>query len=145
MAAYMKKNISNSVKEVIIVWNRRYKDPMKQILDLMLIFKSLSNAPGLPRQMLMNKEFELDRVLRTKPLIKALERFQKTANKTYQTLFEYSSLIIGSKQGSMNDAYRELLKDMKYVVSDYNRLAQVANKEYRQKVMPYFKLDYKKR
>ncbi|HHH37669.1 MAG TPA: hypothetical protein ENK77_03535 [Epsilonproteobacteria bacterium] len=144
MAANMKSNISNGVRNVIYIWNRTYANPTGQISDLLVVFKYLSNAPALPRQMLLNKEFELYRVLDTKKMLKALDRFQEDVNLAYRALFEYSNLIIGSKQGSMDDAYETLLKEMNRMVKSYNSLAKVANTEYKQKVMPYYALDYKK-
>ena len=141
----MRNNISTGVREAIYVWNRSYKDPMKQILDLMLIFRELSNTPVVPKQMLMNQEFELKKILNTKKMIKALDHFSKAANHTYETLFNYSSLIIGTKEGSMNKSYKDLIKEMSRMVKSYNYLAKVTNEEYRQKVMPYYKLNYKKR
>ncbi len=98
----------------------------------------------MPKQMLENEQFQLYRVLDTKKMIKALDRFQADLNKTYKTLFEYSSLIVGSKDGSMNKVHKALFRDMKRMVKSYNHLAQVTNKQYRKKVMPYYKLDYKK-
>jgi len=144
MAANMKSNISNGVRNVIYIWNRTYANPTGQISDLLAVFKYLSNAPALPKQMLLNKEFELYRVLDTKKMLKALDRFQEDVNLAYRALFEYSNLIIGSKQGSMDDAYETLLKEMNRMVKSYNSLAKVANAEYKQKVMPYYALEYKK-
>ena len=144
MAANMKANISNGVRDMIYVWNRKYSKPVRQLSDLMKIFKYLSDSPVIPKQMLMNQEFELYRVLDTGKMIKVLDRFQEDTNKAYRSLFEYMSLVIGSKQGSMNKAYKELLKDMKRMVESYNRLAKETNRQYRQKVMPYYRLNYKK-
>ena len=145
LAIYMKKNISKGVRDVIYIWNRSYPNPTKQILDLMKIFKYLSNSPVVPKQMLMNEEFELKRVLNTRKMLKALDRFQKELNTTHRALFEYISLIIGSKQGDTEEAYRKVLKEMNRMVNGYNRLAEVVNRQYRQKVMPYYKLNYKKK
>jgi hypothetical protein len=145
LAANMKANISNGVRDVIYVWNQSYTDPSRQILDLMKIFKTLSDSPVVPKQLLMNQEYELKRVLDTKKMLKVLERFQKDTNQTYRLLFDYMSLIIGSKEGSLNDTYKKVLKEMKRMVKSYNRLAQETNRQYRQKVMPYYKLNYKKR
>ena len=144
MAAYMKGNITKGVHDVIYVWNRSYSVPVQQIGDLVRIFKYLSDSPVMPKQMLKNEEFQLYRVLNTKKMIKALDRFQKDVDKAYRALFEYSSLVIGSKDGSMNKAYKALFRDMKRMVKSYNHLAQVSNREYRKKVMPYYKLNYKK-
>jgi len=145
LANYMRNNISGGVRQAIYVWNLSYKDPLKQVLDLLQVFKVLSDTPVVPKQMLMNQEFELKRLLNTQKMIKALEHFEKAANRTYDILFNYSSLIIGTKQGSMNQSYKELIKEMGRMVKSYNYLAEVTNKEYRQKVMPYYKLNYKKR
>ena len=144
MAAYMKGNITKNVRNVIYVWNHSYKVPSLQIVDLMRIFKYLTESPKLPKQMLENEEFQLYRVLDTKRMIRALDRFQADLDKTYRALFEYASLINGSKDGSMNKAYKVVLRDMKKMVKSYNHLAQVTNKQYRKKVMPYYKLNYKK-
>ena len=144
MAVYMKGNITKGVHDVIYVWNRTYSAPARQIADLMNLFKYLSDSPVIPKQMLENEQFQLYRVLDTKKMIRALDRFQADLNKTYKTLFEYSSLIIGSKDGSMNKVHKTLLRDMKRMVKSYNHLAQVTNKQYRKKVMPYYKLNYKK-
>jgi hypothetical protein len=145
LAVYMKNNISKGIRDVIYIWNRSYSDPSKQIVDLMKIFKYFSNSPVVPKQMLMNEEFELKRVLDTKKMLKALDRFQKELNTTHRALFEYISLIIGSKQGDIEKAYKKVLKEMKHMVKGYNRLAKVTNQQYRQKVMPYYALNYKKR
>ena len=145
MAGNMKANISKGVRDVIYIWNHTYANPSGQISDLLVIFKYLSNAPAIPKQMLMNEEFEIYRVLDTKKMLKALDRFQEDTNQAYRALFEYSSLIIGTKQGSMDDSYKKLLKGMDRMVKSYNHLAQVANKEYGKKVMPYYALDYKKK
>lgn len=144
MAVYMKGTITKGVRDVIYVWNRTYSAPARQIADLMNLFKYLSDSPVMPKQMLENEQFQLYRVLDTKKMIKALDRFQADLNKTYKTLFEYSSLIVGSKDGSMNKVHKALFRDMKRMVKSYNHLAQVTNKQYRKKVMPYYKLDYKK-
>ncbi len=144
MAVYMKGTITKGVHDVIYVWNRSYPVPVQQIGDLVRIFKYLSDSPVMPKQMLENEEFQLYRVLNTKKMIKALDRFQKDVDKAYRALFEYSSLVIGSKDGSMNKAYKALFRDMKRMVKSYNHLAEVTNREYRKKVMPYYKLNYKK-
>jgi len=145
MAAYMKANIVKSVRQVIYIWNRSYAAPIQQIGDLVRTFKYLSDSPVIPKQMLENEEFQLYRVLDTKKMIKALDRFQTDADKAYKALFEYSSLVIGSKDGSMNKAYKTLTRDMKRMVRSYNNLAKVTNGQYGQKVMPYYKLNYKKK
>jgi len=58
LAANMKANISKGVRDVIYVWNQSYTDPSRQILDLMKIFKTLSDSPVVPKQLLMNQEYE---------------------------------------------------------------------------------------
>lgn len=145
LALYMKNNISKGIRDVIYIWNRSYPNPSRQIVDLMKIFKSFSNSPMVPKQMLMNEEFELKKVLDTKKMLKALDRFQKELNTTHRALFEYISLIIGSKQGDIEKAYKEVLKEMNRMVKGYNHLAKVTNRQYGQKVMPYYALNYKKR
>ena len=145
LAGNMKANISTGVRDVIYIWNRNYADPSRQIAELMKRFRTLSDTPVVPRQMLMNEQFELDRVLDTKRMLKVVERFQRDLNRTHRALFEYMSLIIGSKEGSLNGAYKSLLKEMNRMVDSYNRLAEETNREYRQKVMPYYRLNYKKR
>lgn len=145
LAANMKAGISNGVRKMIYIWNLTYKDPTRQIADLMRLFKYLSDTPVMPKQMLENETFELYRVVNTKKMIKALDRFQKDTNRTYKSLFEYSSYIIGSKDGDLNKAYRAVTRDMKRMVKSYNHLAQVTNKQYRRKVMPYYALNQKKK
>ncbi|RLA76436.1 MAG: hypothetical protein DRG30_02850 [Epsilonproteobacteria bacterium] len=145
LAANMRGGISGSVKETIYIWSRQYEDPVKQISDLMKIFKYLSDTPVMPKQMLENKEFELYRVLDVKKMIKALDLFQKDVNRAYRSLFEYTSYIIGSKDGDYNRAYKVVTKDIKRMINSYNHLAKVTNKQYRQKIMPYYTLNKKKK
>jgi len=140
----MKANISNGVRDVVYVWNRRYSSPEKQVADLLRIFKYLSDAPVMPRQMLLNETFELDKVMKTERLLDALETYQKELNRSYRTLFDYSSLIVGTKEGNIMKTYKKLLRDMEKMVDSYNHLARVVNREYRKKVMPYYRLDLKK-
>jgi len=144
MAMNMQENIGHGVRDVIYVWNRKYANPARQIADLLKLFKYLSDSPMIPKQMLLNSQFELYRILDTKRMIKVLDRFQKDVNQTYRALFDYMSLIIGTKEGSMNKAYKMVLKNMNRMVESYNRLAKETNRQYRQKVMPYYALNYKK-
>lgn len=143
LATYMKAHISKGVRDVIIVWNREYNNPSKQISDLNFIFASLSDTPKLPKQILLNKEYEIYRVLNTKRVIKALDRLQLDINKAYKSLFEYSSVIIGSKDGSMEKRYNDMIRSMQTMVNSYNNLAKVTNKEYKQNYMPYYNLNTK--
>ena len=144
MAINMKENIVVGIRNVIYVWNQNYRNPANQIADLLKIFKYLSNSPAIPKQILLNKEFEIYRVLDTKKMLKVLDRFQEDTNKAYRALFEYMSLILGTKQGSMEKAYKEVIKDMGRMVDSYNVLAKETNRQYRKKVMPYYALNYKK-
>ena len=144
MAINMQENIGHGVRDVIYVWNRKYANPAKQIADLLKIFKYLSDAPVVPKQMLLNSQFELYRILDTKRMLKVLDQFQKDLNQAYRALFEYMSVIIGSRQGSMNKSYKVVLQKMNRMVDSYNRLAKETNRQYRQKVMPYYALNYKK-
>ncbi len=145
LAANMKTGISDGVKKMIYIWNGQYDDPVRQIADLMNLFKYLSDTPMIPHQLLENEEFELYRVLDTKKIIKALARFQKDTNRAYKALFDYTSYVIGSKDGDYNKAYKVVTKDMKRMVKSYNHLAKVTNKQYRQKIMPYYSLSQKKK
>ena len=145
LAMNMKQNISGGIRQAIIIWNKKYSDPTYQISDLLKLFKFLSDTPQVPIQMLKNKEFELFRVLDTERMLKYLEKFKEDTNSAYRSLFEYSSLVVGSKQGSMEDAYKDMLKKMRYMVNSYNRLAKEVNRQYKQKIMPYYALDYKKK
>ncbi len=145
LASNMKAEISNDVKKMIYIWNHQYDDPVRQISDLMKLFKYLSDTPMIPKQLLQNEEFELYRVLDTKKMIKALERFQKDTNSAHKSLFRYTSYVIGSKDGDYNKAYKVVKKDIKQVVNSYNHLAKVTNKQYRQKIMPYYSLNQKKK
>ncbi len=145
LAIGMKRDISNGVRDMIYIWNLKYADPKRQIADMMRHFRSLSDSPVMPKQMLENEQFELYRVLNTKKMIKALDRFQKDTNKTYKSLFTYTSYVIGSKDGDYNKAYKMVVKDMKRMVRSYNHLASVTNKQYRQKIMPQYSLNQKKK
>lgn len=144
LAKYMRANISGGIRNFIFVWNRSYDNPTLQVADMMKIFDTLSNSPVLPKQMLENQEFQLYRLLDTKKMLKALDRYQKTLKTGFRSLFEYSSLIVGTKDGSMNKAYKKMNRDMKKVVKSYNHLAKVTNKQYGQNIMPYYELNYKK-
>ena len=144
MAADMQANIGHVVRKIIYVWNRKYSEPQRQIADLLRLFEVLSDAPVVPKQMLLNSQYELYRVLDTASILKKLDRFQKDVDRTYQALFEYMSLIIGSRQGSMSHAYRMVLKEMKRMVGSYNDLAKETNRQYRRKVLPYYALNYQK-
>jgi len=143
LAKYMRANIGRDIRGIIIVWNREYDSPATQIADLLILFRDLSDTPKIPIQMLENKEFELDKVLNTKKMLKVLRVFQTNLNQTYKTLFEYSSLIIGSKNGDIDKEYKRMLRDMQKVVNSYNSVAKVTNGQYKQKILPYYKLDYK--
>ncbi len=145
LAENMRGGISESVREMIYIWSRKYEDPMRQISDMMKIFKYLSDTPVMPKQMLENKEFELYRVLDTKKMIKALDLFQEDANRAHRSLFDYTSYVIGSKDGDYNKAYKVVKKDIKRMINSYNHLAKVTNKQYRQKIMPYYTLNKKKK
>ena len=140
----MKVHIAQGVRTVIYIWNRNYPNPSRQIADLLKVFKSLSDSLILPKQMLQNSEFELYRVLDTQSMLKVLDSFQKDVDQAQRALFEYMSLIIGTRQGSMEKAYKTLFKKMHHVVESYNRLAKETNRQYHQKVMPFYRLDYKK-
>ncbi len=144
LAEYMRANISGGMRVFISVWNRSYDNPALQVADMMKIFDALSNSPVLPKQMLINQEFQLYRLLDTKKMVKALDRYQKDLNTGFRSLFEYSSLVVGTKDGNMNKAYKKMNKDMKKVLKSYNYVAKVTNKQYGQKIMPYYKLNYKK-
>ena len=144
LAKYMRANIGQGTRNLIIIWNKDYNRPANQIADLMALFGDLSDTPKIPMQMLANKEFELDKVLDTKKMLKTLKLFQADLNQAYKTLFEYSSLIIGSKEGNIAKEYKRMLKDIQKVVNSYNRVAKVTNGQYNQKVLPYYKLNYKK-
>jgi len=143
MAHYMKENISDGVKKAIYVWNQKYVNPNGQIADLLIVFRVLSEASGLPKQMLENEEFELKNVLNTSSMLSALERFERDTNAAYRTIFEYASLVINSKKGNIDSTYRDLFRKMGQMVDSYNNLAEVTNKQYRKKVLPYYKLNYK--
>lgn len=143
LAEYMRANIGQGIRGLIIIWNREYDSPAKQIADLMILFKGLSDTPKIPIQMLENKEFELDKALNTSRMLRPLKRFQENLNQAYKTLFEYSSLIIGSKDGDINAAYKKMLRDITKVVNSYNSVAKVTNGQYKQKVLPYYRLNYK--
>ena len=145
LALNMKRGISDRVKRMIYIWNKTYSDPVRQISDLMVLFRTLSDSPVMPKQLLENEEFELYRVVNTKKMIKALDRFQKDTNKTYKSLFDYSSYVIGSKDGDYNKAYKLVKKDMRRMVNSYNHLASVSNKQFRRKVMPMYSLNQKKK
>ena len=143
LATYMKANISQGIRDVIVVWNRKYPNPSRQISDLNFIFKSLTDTPKVPKQVLLNKEYEIYRVLNTKKLINALDRLQTDINKAYKALFEYSSVIIGTVDGSMDKRYNKMLSTMQTMVNSYNNLAKVSNKEYKQNYLPYYRLNSK--
>jgi hypothetical protein len=140
----MQVNISGNVRKVVYVWNLNYTKPALQISDLMLIFKYLSNAPKRPRQMLMNKAFYMNAAIDTKKMIKVLDDFQKSINKAYRALFEYASVVDGTKSGSLEKRYKEMNKAMKKMMNSYNKLVKVTNKQYRAKVLPYYQLNIKK-
>ena len=140
----MKANISNGVRDVVYVWNHSYSEPALQIADLMKIFKYLSDSPVMPKQMLMNETFRLHQVMDTKKMLKALDRYQKDVNRVYRTLFEYSSLIVGTKVGDITKEYKAMSRDMNRMVKSYNSLAKVTNGQYRSKVMPYYSLNLRK-
>jgi hypothetical protein len=144
LAEYIRANIGHGTRNLIIIWNRKYDKPAQQIADLMILFRYLSDTPKIPIQMLSNEEFELDKVLDTKKMIKILKIFQANLNHTYKTLFEYSSLIIGSKYGNIEKEYKRMLKDMQRVINSYNSVAKVTNSQYNRKVLPYYKLNYKR-
>jgi len=144
LAEYMRANIGQGTRNLIIVWNKDYDRPADQIAELMTLFRDLSDTPKIPIQMLANREFELDKVLNTKKMLKVLKIFQDDLNNAYKTLFEYSSLIIGSKEGNIDKEYKQMLKDIQKVVNSYNSVAKVTNGQYNQKVLPYYKLNYKK-
>ncbi|MEA3420026.1 MAG: hypothetical protein U9Q90_11580, partial [Campylobacterota bacterium] len=137
----MEVNISGNVKKVVYVWNLDYAKPSLQIGDLMLIFKYLSNAPKRPKQMLMNKTYSMNTAIDTKKMIKALDNFQESINRTYRSLFEYASVIDGTKDGSLDKRYKAMYKDMKKMMNSYNKLVKVTNKQYRAKVLPFYQLD----
>jgi len=141
---YMRSDISAEIERVIYVWNDTYDNPSDQIAELIIIFRTLSDSPKLAKQMLLNKKFELYRVLHTKKIVKELDRFQNDINAAYKALFNYSSIIIGSQDGSMIKRYNLMVKRMKIMVDSYNRLVKVTNSEYKRKYLPYYKLNYKK-
>ena len=140
----MKVNISGNIRKVVYVWNLNYAKPSLQIADLMLIFKYLSNAPKLPKQMLMNKAYYMNTAIDTKKMIKVLDSFQGSINKAYRALFEYASVIDGTKNGSLEKRYKEMNKAMKKMMKSYNKLVKVTNEQYRAKVLPYYQLNVKK-
>lgn len=144
LATYMKANISKSVRNVIVVWNRSYSDPNQQIADLLTLFRQLTDTTQLPRQIILNKEFEIYRVLNTKKLVKAFDRLDQDIDRAYKALFTYSSVVIGTIDGSMQSRYKKMLSSMQCMVNSYNNLAKVTNKEYKQNYLPYYKLNYKK-
>lgn len=139
----MQANISQGIRDVIVVWNRQYDNPSKQITDLNYIFDSLLDTPKLPKQVLLNKEYEIYRVLDTKKLINALDRLQVDIDKAYKSLFEYSSVIIGSKDGSMQARYNTMISSMQTMINSYNNLVKVTNREYKQNYLPYYNLNTK--
>ncbi len=143
LAEYMRANIGVGTRNLIIIWNKDYDRPANQIADLMILFRSYSDTPKVPIQMLSNKEFELNKVLNTKKMLKPIRRFQADLNQAYKSLFAYSSLIIGSKEGNIGQGYKIMLRDVQKVVNSYNSVAKVTNGQYKQKVLPYYKLNYK--
>jgi hypothetical protein len=99
----------------------------------------------LPIQILQNEKFQLYRVLKPKKIIRALDIFQKRTDKTYKSLLRYTNLILGKKDGDMDDAYDAVLRDMQKMIDSYNYLAKVTNGQYKKKVMPYYNLDQRKK
>ena len=141
---YMKSDISGEVERVIYVWNDTYENPSEQIAELITIFRTLSDSPKLAKQLLLNKKFELYRVLHTEVIVRALDRFQNDINRAYRALFNYSSVIIGTQDGSMIKRYDIMVKSMKIMVDSYNHLVKVTNSEYKKRYLPYYKLNYKR-
>ena len=144
LATYMKANISQSVRDVIVIWNRSYSDPNQQIAELLTLFRHLADATELPKQLLLNKNFEIYRVLHTQKILKAVERLDRDIKKAYKALFSYSSVVIGTIDGSMQSRYKKMLSTMQSMVNSYNNLAKVTNKEYKQNYLPYYRLNTKR-
>ncbi len=141
----MRSDISDGVRKVIYIWNLKYSRPLDQIADLIVVFRGLSNASNLPKQILLNKSFYLDDTMNVDKIVYALDDFKNDTAIAYEALFEYSRLVVGSKTGDVKKSYNRIVREMNSMVRSYNSLAKVVNREYRAKVMPYYQLDNKKR
>lgn len=137
----MQNEISKGVAEVVTIWNKDYPNPKVQIAYLLKKFKTLSNTPIMPKQLLKNESYELKKKINTVAMLKTLDIFHKQLNKTYRALFEYSSAIFDTKKGDATQLYNILVKEMQNMVRDYNAVVKITNREYGSKVLPYQKLN----
>ena len=137
----MQNNMSKGVAEVITIWNKDYPNPKVQIAQLLKKFKTLSNSPTMPKQLLKNETYELKNEMNTVEMLLVLDRLHRELNKTYHALFEYSSVIFDTKEGDATVLHSRLVKEMQNMVRDYNAVVKITNREYGSKVLPYYKLN----
>jgi hypothetical protein len=133
-------NLSENVGRVVTVWRQGHPDPLRQIQQLLQLTDRLTQAPARPKLMLRHPDLRLTDLFETRPIYRALDRFESQSERSYRALFKYFGILSRTISGNPDHAYNQMCDEIEMLMQRYLELVKAFNHAYGKEVLPYYTL-----